>query len=377
MTAPILDCFFKPLTSYNTSGDASLFGQGIGNYTISGSLGSLGLRLGVTGNASRIKRIEYDITPVTSTITACGYYDTNGNYHENANTISTDSNGHTVITIGASYSTAIDRIYTNITNDGATERTFSNLRLYDEYGMVLNMSEDETDYQWTFSTVYGNPSNNDGIYSNFSSSNCLQFAKPTVSSISSLNYSIRFTTGTVSSEQYIIGPTVYDNDHIKYTPTLYITSGGVLRIGTPQGSGTTSGTVNTGSTLSANTEYKLNCSWWGNTTFGYSLYEVATGNRLKRDTFIRPTEYLFGYDIILGANSIPTSSQPFTGSIDTSKSFIRINGVLIPGISEKVAPTGVNAFKFGSSDVSKIYFGSSEVTKIYLGSDVVYDTGSN
>lgn len=375
MTAPILDCFFKPLTSYNTSGDASLFGQGIGDYTISGSLGTLGLRLGVTGNASRIKRIEYDITPVTSTITACGYYDTNSNHYANANAISTDSNGHTVITIGASYPTAIDRIYTNLTNDGATERTFSNLRLYDEYGMVLNMSEDETDYQWTFSTVYGTPTNNDGVYSNFSSANCLQFTKPTVSSIESLNYSIVFSTGSSVASQYIIGPTVYDNDHLNYTLRLYTDSSGILRIGTPAGT-SSSNYVNTSITLSPNTEYKLNCSWWGNTTFGYSLYEVATGNRLKRDTFSRTSTHLFDYDIILGSNSAPTSSQPFTGSIDTSKSFIRVNGLLIPGISEKVTPTGVNAFKFGSSDVSKIYFGNSEVTKIYLGTDVVYDTGS-
>lgn len=201
------------------------------------------------------------------------------------------------------------------------------------------MQEDETEpdgYNWDFDTV-GTLTENDGVYSGFSSANYL-VSKSSIGQTfaTSLEINISFTTGSL----------LPSGNYYQYLCNFHPNNYGVPRIRINDSkigfdfswNGANSDSINaTDITIATNTNYTISIIYENGTITGTLTNNDDTSNVIALSSS-SPDKIHFGStaNIYLG---VPASwdgnyTQAFNGSIDTENSYIKIDGVLVNDISE-------------------------------------------
>ena len=182
------------------------------------------------------------------------------------------------------------------------------------------MQEDETEtsgYSWEVTKV-GSPTNNNGVWSNFSNSNYLTIPANT-ETITSLEWNITFTPNSNSGIQDICGHTQY---------CCWIQNrNGTCEVYTWNGMSPSSHSFN--GSLSTGVSYTVNLVWNG-TNATAKLYNNDTSTLIQTLTW-QTSGITWDTTFQIGKN---LGNNNFNGSIDLNNSYIKVNGNLVSSISE-------------------------------------------
>ena len=142
MAQAILNCSFSSISTYQAVGDESGFGHGLNSVTINPTTNTATiLRLTVDGDASLIRKIEYDCTVGGTGLWM--WLDSNNDDHQVLTGIQEshdDDVYHVTITVENPMDETINGLFTYITTYNNDQRIISNLRIYNEDNQILNMA---------------------------------------------------------------------------------------------------------------------------------------------------------------------------------------------------------------------------------------------
>lgn len=293
-------------------------------------------------------RINMDTTPTsasTNTITSGAVYtalsskqdtiDANNKldyaYLSNTPTIPTVNNATLTITQGG---TSKGTFTANASSDVTIALDAGGSSLTAGTGIDIN-SNDEIDiiqldptiiYNWTTTTV-GSPTNNNGVWSNFSSANYLTFAKPTAS-ISSLECYFNFTTGSLGVYEVLISGNE-DASSSKRGISIGIKSNRNI-VFECRDENDTYHSVTMTTTLTDATEYTFKINFSNGTITG-TLYNSY--NTLLETVTVSSSTLRFNMDERIGNTRGTQGNNPFSGSINLKGSYIKVNGNLLDATS--------------------------------------------
>ena len=172
--------------------------------------------------------------------------------------------------------------------------------------------------EWSGVTPTGTLVNNQGVVSGFSESNYGLIDKTPPSNITSYEFMATFTTGAQQDVQQGIFANSYTN---RATAQMVVGNDNNLYIQHPENASTWISVVTT-TPLVANTTYQAKGIWDGS---NLSLYYKT--NEENEFTFVGTTPVSTIYwvePIVVGCDRL--GAFPFSGSIDLSQSYIKING---------------------------------------------------
>lgn len=171
--------------------------------------------------------------------------------------------------------------------------------------------------QWSGVTPTGSLTNNQGVVSGFSESNYGLIDKTPPSNITSYEFMATFTTGAQQDEQQGI----FANSYTNRATVQMIVKDNYLYIQQPEDASTWIN-VQTTTPLLANTTYQAKGIWDGS---NLSLYYKT--NEENEFTFVGTTPVSTIYWVEpIGVGCDRLGAFPFSGSIDLSQSYIKING---------------------------------------------------
>lgn len=195
-----------------------------------------------------------------------------------------------------------------------------NINQSNEIGIV---QDEQIEYNWDVIAT-GSPTEVDGVYSGFSTSDYLTFGHPT-SSITSYELSLDFETDNITTTwQPIIGASNSAEPYFHCTPIIYIDSSGHLIFSfTEDGTSSSRVTITSSSLLTANKEYKLHINWLNNNV----LFELTDKSNSSVETQnISASAMIYSEDALIGTQM--DGGSYFNGSIDLKNSYLKINGNL-------------------------------------------------
>ena len=216
--------------------------------------------------------------------------------------------------------------WTGMVLEYATEDDYD----YIQEASVYNVVKDtKTDYYTNSSTVnatiVGSPTNNNGVISNFSSSNYLQLGTPF--NVSSFEWHIKFTMPTTivsGKNQYLLAPlTNYK------TPLILLTSNGNINFDLSSNGVNWDVVITVSSSdIELGATYTANLKWDGGLVTGY--LKDALGNVINFHSISSYRDYATSItwtdDIKIGTNT--SGSNPFDGSVDLKESYMIVNNKL-------------------------------------------------
>ena len=142
MAQAILNCSFSSISTYQAVGDEVGFGHGLNSVTINPTTNTATiLRLTVDGDASLIRKIEYDCTVGGPGLWM--WLDGDNDDHQVLTGIREshdDDVYHVIITVENPMDETINGLFTYITTYNNDQRIISNLRIYNEDNQILNMA---------------------------------------------------------------------------------------------------------------------------------------------------------------------------------------------------------------------------------------------
>ena len=228
-------------------------------------------------------------------------------------TLTVTQNGTSVGTFTANSSTdttiaLTDTTYTAGTGIGITSSEIS-----------INQEENEDTYSWDVVKV-GSITENDGVYSGFSSSKYLKF-EHYPATLTSLEFEFIFTTSSnVGSWQSIMGQ--YNTNQT--TPQVEVEDGYASVYLSSDGS---SWGMVARASVSGNKTYKIYGTWNG-TTFSGTLTDVSTGTSTNLVVSSGSATLNAINWTTYATIGLDDSNAPFQGSIDLKHSYIKANGEL-------------------------------------------------
>ena len=163
-------------------------------------------------------------------------------------------------------------------------------------------------------TEYGTLTNNNGVYSGFSSSNYLL--------IDSLTYGnnweliIKFKSNTINNTQYILGREHYFD--------LYLTNN-LLTTDVGNGSSWTTVIQKGNTPIQANKDYYVKYKRTGNT---YNVYLSETESFSSTPEISLPAVDFAAMSLLIGKLIASGSLNPFNGNIDFSKTKLTVDGII-------------------------------------------------
>lgn len=186
----------------------------------------------------------------------------------------------------------------------------------------------EIEYKYNINTV-GSLTNNNGVLSNFSTSNYAKFPSSFQPGSNSWEMVLKVTTGTISSSwQHILAFQKGLTNAERYATRISVTSNNKFGLalsynGTAWdvvGETTGQGTY----TVQANTTYYLKLEYTGS---AYKLYYSLDGETYIQDVNISSSTPIYNSNtaFLLGIWNNSNYTEPFLGSIDLKESYININ----------------------------------------------------
>lgn len=142
MTRAILNCEYLVQSGWTSEGDTVGFGHGLNSITLDVDVATATiLRLSIEGDASLIKRLEYDYNLTGTDIWM--WVDTENQPHQVltgiTETTNEDLTTHVSIDVDNVLDEEIEGLYTYINSYSSAQRIISNLRIYGENDELLNM----------------------------------------------------------------------------------------------------------------------------------------------------------------------------------------------------------------------------------------------
>lgn len=189
----------------------------------------------------------------------------------------------------------------------------------------------EPSYTWTFDSVFGSPTNVGGVYSGFSTSDYLQIYTKNVTT-TDIEFNLNFTTGSTISWQSLFTSSGEYAPEFYMAPQIQIGTNGKITFRASDTSSPSGWGVNISSnvTLSPETNYTFNAIL----NSGTLTCKLMDSSNNIIDTFSDSiSEIAWYYNVNIGTGST-ISTAHFEGSLNTKKSYIKINGNLISNITQ-------------------------------------------
>ena len=348
------------------SGDAVAFCSGTGSVTTQGvNGGSAGIELksSVWGDVASVSWNEN----VNSNSSNVGYYDTNMNWYRIYPTYSWSGSKLTITNLNL----PSDAYWVWFASSTLGACTYSDLEILDANGnSLLESSEPSTGlplyigdsniqavklgdvdiskmyigdtliygnnepagsiYTWNFDTTYGNPVNNGGVISGFSSADVLAINNPVVTT-TDFEMLFDIVTGQGNSLQYLIlSESQYAPDFYA-APNVYLSSDSKFHFACS----------NSQNPSQYDTKLTSNIIYQDNTNYrilitirnGVATLEIKDSNDILVDSVSSQSSGItWNYNAYIGGNY--GANSYFKGIFNSNKSYIKVNGNLISNITK-------------------------------------------
>lgn len=348
------------------SGDAESFCAGTGSITLTrtgGRNNGIQIKGSIWDKVATIKWYESDYSLASN----IGYYDSARNWTQLSPTLNWNGRNLTITNLNM----PSGDLELFVGADTSSDRTYSNLEILDAYGNSLLEAEEpstglplyigdsniqavklgdvdiskmyigdtliygsdeptESIYNWSFDATYGNPVNNGGVISGFSSTDVLAINNPVVST-TDFEMLFDIVTGQGSSNQYLIRSESSFIPDFYNAPNTYLYSNGKFCFccSNSQNPSQYDTILTSNVTYQDNTNYRILITIRN----GVATLDIKDNNDILIDTVSAQSSGItWNYNTyICGAYG---ESSYFKGVFNSNKSYIKINGNLISNITE-------------------------------------------
>ena len=348
------------------SGDAEAFCAGTGSIRLERMDFNNGLKL--KGSIwDKVATIKWDEFLYHSDANKIGYYDSDGNWHSLSPTLSWSGSRLTITNLNMPAGDL--QLFVGI--DSSTDVSYGNLEILDadgnslleaiepSTGLPLYIGDSniqavklgdtgiskmyigntliygydkpaESTYTWSFDTTYGNPVNNGGVISGFSSTDVLAINNPVVTT-TDFEMLFDIVTGQGSSLQYLI---LSENNYAPdfyVAPNAYLYSDGKFHFACSNSQNPSQYDTN----LTSNIIYQDDTNYRILITIrnGVATLEIKDSNDILIDSAsTQSSGIIWNYNAYIGGNY--GADSYFKGIFNSNKSYIKVNGNLISNITK-------------------------------------------